>query len=115
MQCKLTINIAPVVNEVGVKYNLEFFNGSLLKENIFRQDASPEVDTAWDSLGVNCPLSFFVMTFLLYLIILQIAVSGFLTPMQPSQILEWIKSKLRTNTEEAIRQRWRDFIISIAW
>ncbi|KAJ5281326.1 hypothetical protein N7478_006698 [Penicillium angulare] len=32
---------------------LQSFNGSLVKENIFRQDASPEVDAAWDSLGIN--------------------------------------------------------------
>lgn len=30
------------------------FNGSLLKENVFRQDAGPEVDAAWASLGVGC-------------------------------------------------------------
>ncbi|KAJ5158906.1 uncharacterized protein N7500_008557 [Penicillium coprophilum] len=42
-----------VVREVGVQYSLQEFNGSLLKENIFRQDAGPDVDAAWESLGVN--------------------------------------------------------------
>lgn len=42
------------MTEVGIIYNLQEFNSSLLKENIYRQDASPEVDAAWDALGVNC-------------------------------------------------------------
>lgn len=46
--------LAPIVNDLDVKYNLESFHGSLLKESIFRQDASLEVDAAWESLGVNC-------------------------------------------------------------
>jgi len=29
------------------------FNGSLLKENVFRQSAGPDVDAAWESLGVD--------------------------------------------------------------
>lgn len=46
--------IATVMREVRIQYTLEGFNGSLLKENVFRQDAGPEVDAAWESLGVNC-------------------------------------------------------------
>lgn len=42
------------MKEVGIRYSLQEFNGSLLKENVFRQDAGPDVDAAWDSLGVNC-------------------------------------------------------------
>ncbi|KAJ5562032.1 hypothetical protein N7535_003504 [Penicillium sp. DV-2018c] len=42
-----------VMREVGIEYNLQQFNGSLLKENVFRQDAGPAVDAAWESLGVN--------------------------------------------------------------
>ncbi|KAL9619245.1 MAG: hypothetical protein Q9160_006097 [Pyrenula sp. 1 TL-2023] len=44
---------APVVSDVGITYTTQRFNGSLLKENIYRQSASPEVDAAWESLGVN--------------------------------------------------------------
>ncbi|KAJ5249034.1 hypothetical protein N7468_000485 [Penicillium chermesinum] len=44
---------SPLIRDVGVKFGTKEFNGSLLKENIFRQDASPEVDAAWESLGVN--------------------------------------------------------------
>jgi hypothetical protein len=46
--------LAPIVNDMDVKYNIVSSTGSLLRESIFRQDASPEVDAAWDSLGVNC-------------------------------------------------------------
>lgn len=42
------------MKEVGIQYIQQEFNGSLLKENVFRQDASPDVDAAWESLGVNC-------------------------------------------------------------
>ncbi|CDM30297.1 hypothetical protein DTO013E5_9278 [Penicillium roqueforti] len=42
-----------VMKEVGIQYSLQEFNGSLLKENVFRQDAGPDVDAAWESLGVN--------------------------------------------------------------
>ncbi|GLB11104.1 hypothetical protein AtubIFM57258_007523 [Aspergillus tubingensis] len=44
---------SPVISNVGLNYHKQQFNGSLLKENIFRQDASPEVDAAWESLGAN--------------------------------------------------------------
>jgi hypothetical protein len=30
------------------------FNGTFLHENIYRQDAGPAVDAAWDALGINC-------------------------------------------------------------
>ncbi|KAE8356226.1 hypothetical protein BDV28DRAFT_127613 [Aspergillus coremiiformis] len=42
-----------VIPEVGIEYHEQHFNGSFLKENIYRQEASPAVDAAWGSLGVN--------------------------------------------------------------
>ena len=45
---------SPIMKDVPITYREQRFNGSLLKENIFRQDASPEVDAAWESLGINC-------------------------------------------------------------
>ncbi|EAW08969.1 oxidase ustYa family protein [Aspergillus clavatus NRRL 1] len=48
-----TSHYSPVVSNVDITYQPERFNGSLLKENIYRQDASPEVDAAWEALGVN--------------------------------------------------------------
>lgn len=41
---------------VGVTYHLQKFNNPLLKETVYRQEASPEVDAAWELLGVNCML-----------------------------------------------------------
>lgn len=45
---------SPITEDVKITYQEERFNGSLLKENIYRQAASPEVDAAWEGLGVNC-------------------------------------------------------------
>jgi hypothetical protein len=42
------------LKDVDISYNVIGFNGSLLKANEFRKDAGPEVDAAWESLGVNC-------------------------------------------------------------
>jgi hypothetical protein len=44
---------APLLEDVPLSYSLTRFNGSLLKENIYRRPASPEVDAAWASLGTN--------------------------------------------------------------
>lgn len=44
---------SPILEEVDISLSTVRFNGSFLHENIFRQGASPEVDDAWDSLGVN--------------------------------------------------------------
>ncbi|RDW75716.1 hypothetical protein BP5796_06537 [Coleophoma crateriformis] len=41
------------MNDLDIKYHMVTFNGSLMHENIYRQDASPEVDAAWDALGIN--------------------------------------------------------------
>jgi len=38
---------------VNIRFDTVIFNGSLLKENVFRQEAGPEVDAAWASLGVD--------------------------------------------------------------
>lgn len=60
------------MKEVGIQYSLQEFNGSLLKENIFRQDAGPDVDAAWESLGVNCLSSNESTTLWQWLIILYL-------------------------------------------
>lgn len=49
---------APVTSDVDITFQPQRFNGSLLKENIYRQDASPEVDAAWEALGVNCKMDY---------------------------------------------------------
>ncbi|KAL1629125.1 hypothetical protein SLS56_005568 [Neofusicoccum ribis] len=54
MSCTERLNqFSPLWGEVDISYGVQRFNGSLLKENIFRRPASPEVDAAWASLGVN--------------------------------------------------------------
>ncbi|KAJ8060844.1 hypothetical protein OCU04_009928 [Sclerotinia nivalis] len=44
---------SPVVEDLRLSYTTTAFNGSLLKPNEYRQDAGPEVDAAWDNLGIN--------------------------------------------------------------
>ncbi|KAF4219559.1 hypothetical protein CNMCM8980_009378 [Aspergillus fumigatiaffinis] len=44
---------SPVTANVDITFQPQRFNGSLLKENIYRKDASPEVDAAWEALGAN--------------------------------------------------------------
>ncbi|UNI23267.1 hypothetical protein JDV02_009098 [Purpureocillium takamizusanense] len=48
-----TTQWSPVLRDVDVKYGIKQFNGSFLEENIYRQVGTPEVDKAWDDLGVN--------------------------------------------------------------
>ncbi|KUJ19253.1 uncharacterized protein LY89DRAFT_731660 [Mollisia scopiformis] len=43
----------PVLDDIPLTYTLTQFNGSFLNENIYRQAASPEVDSAWEALGIN--------------------------------------------------------------
>lgn len=45
---------APVLREVDIHYHDHAFNGSFIKENIYRLEGSPEVDAAWEALGVDC-------------------------------------------------------------
>lgn len=45
---------APLLNQIDLSYDMIRFNGSFLKENIYRRQGSPEVDAAWEALGVNC-------------------------------------------------------------
>ncbi|PLB35155.1 oxidase ustYa family protein [Aspergillus candidus] len=44
---------SPLLRDMGVKYHVQQYNGSFLHENIYRQDASPEVDEAWEALGTD--------------------------------------------------------------
>jgi len=47
--------LAPLLdNQIDLSYNIIRFNGSFMKENVYRQAAGPEVDAAWEALGVNC-------------------------------------------------------------
>lgn len=48
------VHIAPVLRDVSIKYGPTEFNGSFMKEEIYRKEGSAEVDAAWEALGVNC-------------------------------------------------------------
>jgi hypothetical protein len=45
---------APVLNEVDIKYSTTTFNGSFMQETVYRRLGSPEVDSAWETLGIEC-------------------------------------------------------------
>lgn len=45
---------APLLKDVDVQYEMKTFNGSFKAENVYRQAAGPEVDAAWEALGVDC-------------------------------------------------------------
>ena len=47
---------APIVRDVAPAWHTQQFNGSFLHANVYRQSAGPEVDAAWDALGVNCKM-----------------------------------------------------------
>lgn len=42
------------MREVQPGWHTQRFNGSILHENVYRQDAGAEVDAAWEALGVDC-------------------------------------------------------------
>ena len=52
MTLKVSQN-SPMLEDIDIDYKVVRFDGSFLNENIFRQDASPRVDAAWESLGVD--------------------------------------------------------------
>jgi hypothetical protein len=47
------ISAAPVVNDVSIKYSYVNYNGSFFHPTIYRGDPSPQVDKAWQDLGVD--------------------------------------------------------------
>jgi hypothetical protein len=51
--------IAPLMEDVDISYDVVKFSGSLMHANIFRQTGSPEVDVAWESLGIDCKTTVF--------------------------------------------------------
>lgn len=48
-----TTQWSPVLRDVGIRYEWKEFNGSFMSENIYRKEGSPEVDAAWEALGVD--------------------------------------------------------------
>ncbi|KAJ0348167.1 hypothetical protein KNSL1_005750 [Colletotrichum chrysophilum] len=54
-----TTQWSPLLKDVDVKYEWKEFNGSFLQEDVYRKEGSPEVDAAWEALGVDCKSLFF--------------------------------------------------------
>jgi hypothetical protein len=54
---KANICVAPILNEVDTSIHSIRFDGTFMKENEFRKEASPEVDAAWKALGSDCKAS----------------------------------------------------------
>jgi len=48
-----TTQYSPVLKEAKLKYSITRFNGTFMDEDIYRQTGSPEVDAAWQALGVD--------------------------------------------------------------
>ncbi|KAF4618389.1 hypothetical protein G7Y89_g14912 [Cudoniella acicularis] len=44
---------SPILKEVDTSLHIVHFNGSFMKGNAFRKDTGPEVDAAWESMGIN--------------------------------------------------------------
>ncbi|KAF5022922.1 hypothetical protein F66182_5041 [Fusarium sp. NRRL 66182] len=44
---------APVLRDVAIKYKTQLFDGNFMEENVYRRNASKEVDDAWEALGVD--------------------------------------------------------------
>ncbi|KAH8809398.1 hypothetical protein F5884DRAFT_834804 [Xylogone sp. PMI_703] len=42
-----------ILDDTDISYSSVVFNGTFLKDTIYRQPASPEVDAAWKALGVD--------------------------------------------------------------
>lgn len=112
---QLTVIAAPVIGQVGLKYHQQPFNGSLLKQNIFRQDASPEVDAAWESLGANCIINPPPAACSHILTRPQSERSG--SPSRMPRNPAWRRTRSRSGRNMAgdIPPTWRAFIICTAW
>ncbi|KAI0439379.1 hypothetical protein F4803DRAFT_531539 [Xylaria telfairii] len=53
-QCSVHTSYAsPVLNDVDIAYSTTVFNGSFMHETVYRRPGSPEVDSAWEALGIE--------------------------------------------------------------
>lgn len=52
---------SPLFKAGEITYHTQRFNGSFFKKTVFRNDAGPEVDAAWESLGVDCKSSLAIL------------------------------------------------------
>jgi hypothetical protein len=49
----LTGATAPIIESRDLKYHMTRFNNSLLHPTVYREDPGPQVDQAWQDLGIN--------------------------------------------------------------
>lgn len=42
------------MDDVDVGFHTIQFDGRFVQENVYRQGAGPEVDAAWEALGIGC-------------------------------------------------------------
>lgn len=49
----MTLCVAPLLDDVNIKYKSIGFDGRFMTENIYRQVGNDEVDKAWEALGVD--------------------------------------------------------------
>jgi hypothetical protein len=101
---KLTIQKAPVLKQVDIKYGEVQYNGSFFHEQIYRKDPSPEVDKAWKDLGVDCTKFLQSLNQLdsLLMLHLQTAPSEFQNRTQKSPGSQRTKSESVQSTEAVI-------------
>lgn len=45
---------SPLLQELDIKFHTVSYNGSFMKETVYRGKPSPEVDAAWSALGADC-------------------------------------------------------------
>ncbi|KAJ1329762.1 oxidase UstYa family protein [Microdochium nivale] len=50
---RYTNNYSPLIKEVDIKYSMKQFNGTFMVEDVYRRPGSPEVDAAWEALGLD--------------------------------------------------------------
>ncbi|KAH8897452.1 hypothetical protein GQ53DRAFT_887984 [Thozetella sp. PMI_491] len=48
-----TTQYSPILDEVNIKYEWWHFNGSFMQETVYRRKGDPEVDAAWEALGLD--------------------------------------------------------------
>ncbi|KAK7421541.1 hypothetical protein QQZ08_009886 [Neonectria magnoliae] len=48
-----TTQWSPLLDDVSIKYSFKPFDGNFMEENVYRKNASAEVDAAWEALGVD--------------------------------------------------------------
>lgn len=111
---------APVLRDVDISYDTVRFNGSLMKENIFRRPASPEVDAAWTSLGVDCASSGVSARPLPSIRLIQNCLQqtealSFQQAKRLNPACCLTKSKCHQNTAEGIQRMLKAFTTYIAW